>query len=97
LTQFDEGAVRAVLLENGDWDGGLSALAVPEAADARVRLVRGEVARGGLVPDAAAEAFAARIGPENVLTIAGGSHSPMRTRPEATTLALMRALEPGPG
>ena len=95
LTQFDEAAVRAVLTENGDWDGRLAALAAPEAAGARVRLIRGEVASGGLVPDAAAEAFAERIGPENVLTIAGGSHSPMRTRIEATTLALLRALEPG--
>ena len=95
LTLFDAAAVRAILTENGDWDGGLAALAAPEAAGARVRLIRGEVASGGLVPDAAAESFAARIGPENVLTVAGGSHSPMRTRIEATTLSLMRALEPG--
>ena len=95
LTQFDETAVRAILTENGDWDGGLGALADPSASRALVRLIRGEVATGGLVPDSAAEAFAARIGAENVMTIEGGPHSPQRTRIEATTLALLRALEPG--
>jgi pimeloyl-ACP methyl ester carboxylesterase len=95
LTQFDEAAVRAILTENGDWDGGLAALADPAASRAVVRLIRGEAATGGLVPDPAAEAFAARIGAENVITIAGGPHSPQRTRIEATTLALLRALEPG--
>lgn len=92
LTQFDVHAVRAVLTENGDWDGGLTGLADPAAVDAVVRVVRGEVRTGGLVPDAAAEAFAVRIGEENVLTIADGAHSPMRQKIEATVVALTRAL-----
>jgi pimeloyl-ACP methyl ester carboxylesterase len=94
LTQFDVAAVRAVLTQNGDWDGGLSGLLDPAAAGACIRLVRGEEASGGIVPETAAEAIAARIGLENVLTIAGGSHSPMRNRIEATTVALIRALTP---
>jgi len=94
LTQFDVAAVRAVLTENGDWDGGIAGLAEPAARDSLVRVVRGEVATGGLVPDAAAMAFAERLGPENVLTIADGAHSPMRLKIEATVLALTRALTP---
>jgi pimeloyl-ACP methyl ester carboxylesterase len=94
LTQFDEAAVRAVLTENGDWDGGLAALSEPAADGLCVRLVRGEVATGGLVPDPAAEAIARRIGDDNVVTIGGGSHSPMRQRIEATIVGLLRALEP---
>jgi pimeloyl-ACP methyl ester carboxylesterase len=95
LTQFDEPAVRSIATGNGDWDGGLAALAAPAAAEVAIRLVRGEPASGGLVSDVAAGQLAARIGPANVLTIRGGSHSPMRVRPEATSLALLRALEPG--
>jgi pimeloyl-ACP methyl ester carboxylesterase len=94
LTQFDEPAVRAILTQNGDWDGGLALLGDPAAAGLAVRLVRGEVARGGLVPDPAAEAIGEVIGPEHVLTIDGGIHSPMRNRLEATVVALLRALEP---
>ena len=94
LTQFDEAAVRAVLTENGDWDGGLADLSDPAAAGVAFRLVRGEPAFGGLVPDPAAVAFAARLGVAHVITIARGAHSPMRLRPEATVVALLRALEP---
>jgi pimeloyl-ACP methyl ester carboxylesterase len=95
LTQFDEDGVRAVLTENGDWDGGLSSLADPAAAGATVRVVRGDPATGGLVPDGVAEAFAARLGADRVITIARGAHSPMRDRPEVTVRALAMALEPG--
>jgi pimeloyl-ACP methyl ester carboxylesterase len=95
LTQFDVEAVRAVLTQNGDWDGGLSALADPAAAGATVRLIRGEPAWGGLIPDEAAAAFARRLGEANVITIPRGSHSPMRQQPERTTRELMRALQPG--
>jgi pimeloyl-ACP methyl ester carboxylesterase len=94
LTQFDEEAVRAVLTENGDWDGGLADLADPAADGIPVRIVRGEPAAGGLIPDAAAAALALLVGSPHVLTIRGGSHSPMRNRPETTVLALMRALQP---
>lgn len=92
LTSFDESAVRAVLLDNGDWDGGLAALADPRAAGVETWLVRGEPATGSMVPDGALPALAARIGPEHVLTVAGGPHSPQRTHPEATVVALLRAL-----
>lgn len=94
LTQFDEPAVRAILTRNGDWDGGLAALADPAAADVVVRIVRGDPAAGGLIPDAMAARLAKRVGTDNIFTIAGGSHAPMRTLPEATTLALLRALTP---
>jgi pimeloyl-ACP methyl ester carboxylesterase len=94
LTQFDVAAVRAVLTQNGDWDGGLAALSDPAAAGARVRLVRGDDAGGGMIPEAAAAAFRDLLGAENVITIPGGSHSPMRQKPEATAAALLRALEP---
>ena len=92
LTQFDEPAVRAILTQNGDWDGGLAALADPAAADVPTWLIRGEPVAGGLVPDAEAIRIAERIGADHVITIAGGSHSPMRHLAEATTLALLRAL-----
>jgi pimeloyl-ACP methyl ester carboxylesterase len=95
LTQFDQAAVRAVLTENGDWDGGLADMSDPAADGVAFRVIRGEPACGGLIPDAAAELLAERIGSEHVITIAGGTHSPARLLPEATTLALLRALEVG--
>jgi pimeloyl-ACP methyl ester carboxylesterase len=95
LTMFDEAAVRAVLLDNGDWDGGLGALRDPAAAGVETWVVRGEPAAGSLVPDAALPAFAQQIGAEHILTIAGGEHSPHRLLPEATVVALVRALRGG--
>jgi pimeloyl-ACP methyl ester carboxylesterase len=92
LTQFDEAAVRAVLLDNGDWDGGLAGLQHPAARDIEAWLVRGDPAAGSLVPDAALPQLMARVGSSRILTVVGGPHSPHRTRPEATTLALLRAL-----
>jgi pimeloyl-ACP methyl ester carboxylesterase len=92
LTQFDEPAVLAILTRNGDWDGGLAGLADPAAAGVPTWLVRGDPAAGGLIPDDAALRIARRIGIDHVITIAGGAHAPMRQRPEATALALMRAL-----
>jgi pimeloyl-ACP methyl ester carboxylesterase len=91
LTQLDESAVRAILTENGDWDGGVAALVAPQAAAARVRVVRGEPAFGGLLPDTAASLLAKRLGPTNVMTIARGTHSPMRQQPQATVAVLARA------
>jgi pimeloyl-ACP methyl ester carboxylesterase len=96
LTQFDEAAVRAVLTENGDWDGGMAALAGPAAAGVPTWLVRGEPAHGGLIPDEAAAGFIARLGADHVITIGGGAHSPMRQVPEATTLALLRSVADDP-
>jgi len=92
LTAFDEPAVRAILTQNGDWDGGLAALADPAAADAKIRLIRGDPEFGGYVHDAATAAFEARLGAGNVVTITGAPHSPQRTHPIETTRALLRAL-----
>jgi pimeloyl-ACP methyl ester carboxylesterase len=92
LTQVDEGAARAVLLRNGDWDGGLGDLGDEAAAGIDVWLVRGEPSTGSYVPEDAVPFFAARIGADHVLTVAGGPHSPQRTHPEATLVALRRAL-----
>jgi pimeloyl-ACP methyl ester carboxylesterase len=92
LTQVDEPAVRAVLTRNGDWDAGLAALADPAAREVPIRLIRGDPATGGMVPDAVVSAFVARLGAGNVATIAGGPHSPQRTHPVETTKALLAAL-----
>jgi pimeloyl-ACP methyl ester carboxylesterase len=94
LVDFDEPAVRAVLTEDQDWDGGLGALADPVADGVVIRLVRGDEASGGLIPDAVVRRFVERIGAANVETIDGGGHSPMRVRPVETTAALIRALRP---
>ena len=94
LTTLDEAAARAVLLENGDWDGGLAELRDPAAAGIDTWLVRGEPATGGYVSADAAAAFEAVIGAGHVLTIAGGSHSPQRSHPTETIAAFLQALNP---
>jgi pimeloyl-ACP methyl ester carboxylesterase len=93
LTQFDEAAVRDILTKNGDWDGGLGALADPAAQAVPVWLIRGDPANGGYVPDELLPDYAARIGAERIITIAGAPHSPHRTHPEALVAAVLRALE----
>jgi pimeloyl-ACP methyl ester carboxylesterase len=95
LTQLDEAAARSVLLDNGDWDGGLADLLDPAAADIPVHVVRGDPTAGGLLPDAWLAAFESRIGAGRVATITGGGHSPHRMQPEATAAAILAALEPG--
>ena len=92
LLQVDVDAARAILLDNGDWDGGLADLSDPAADGIPTWIVRGEVAAGSLVPDAVLPAFAARVGASHILTIAGGSHAPQRMTFEALTVALLRAL-----
>ena len=92
LTQLDEVAARSILLDNGDWDGGLADLSDPAADGVPTWIVRGDPATGSLVPDAAIPGFAARIGTDHILTLAGAPHAPQRTHPEATTVALLRAL-----
>ncbi len=93
LTQLDPDAALAVLLRNGDWDGGLADLAHPAASGIPLWVVRGDPAAGGLLPDAALPAFLVRAGPDHVLTIPGAAHSPQRIHPVETTAALLRALE----
>jgi len=51
LTEFDVECVRAVLLQNGTWDAGMSALRHPDARGVRVTLICGEWSSGGLIPD----------------------------------------------
>ena len=92
LVRLDANAALAVLLDNGDWDGGLADLSEPAADGLDIWLVRGDPAAGGYVPDAVLPAFAARIGDDHMLTLAGAPHAPQRTHPEATTAALLEAL-----
>lgn len=92
LTQVDEAAARAIVLENGDFDGGLAALAHPAARDIPVWIIRGEFAQGGMIPDEDVPALAVRVGADHITTIAGAPHSPQRTHPEATVLAILHAL-----
>jgi len=91
LTEFSAAAVLAVLIQNGDYDAGIAALRRGGAADA-VWLIRGEWDTGGLIPEGAVPAIEAQLGADHVITIAGGPHSPQRTHPEATVLAILRAL-----
>jgi pimeloyl-ACP methyl ester carboxylesterase len=95
LTRFDEQAVLTVLVENGDWDAGVAAIGDSVAVGVRIWYIRGEEATGGFIPDAKVAELTARVGADHVLTIVGGPHSPQRTHPEATTLAILRALEAG--
>ena len=91
---LDFEAARSVLLDNGDWDGGLGDLRAPAAHGLDIWLVRGEPDTGGYVDDLAARAFAEVIGDDHVVTIAGGPHSPQRTHPVETVAAFLRALGP---
>jgi pimeloyl-ACP methyl ester carboxylesterase len=93
LTQFDPEAVLAVLLRNGDWDSGMAALRDPRAAGVSAWLIRGEWDTGCLIPDLALPGIVAQLGGNHVITIEGAPHSPQRTHPEATVVALLRALD----
>jgi pimeloyl-ACP methyl ester carboxylesterase len=93
LTQVDEMAARSVVLDNGDWDGGLADLGDPAASGIPVWIVRGDPAAGGYLPDAWLPRFAAVIGPDRIHTVHDGPHSPHRTHPVEVTAAILRALE----
>jgi pimeloyl-ACP methyl ester carboxylesterase len=92
LTEFTPRLVLDVLLQNGDWDGGLAALRDERAAGIPVWLIRGDWDAGGFIPDFKVPEIEAQLGEDHVVTIAGGPHSPQRTHPEATVLAILRAL-----
>ena len=92
LTELDEAAARAIVLENGDWDGGLAGLADRAALTVDTWLIKGVEAHGCYVPDLAIPAFVARLGADHILTVKDGPHSPMRMLVEATLVALLRAL-----
>jgi pimeloyl-ACP methyl ester carboxylesterase len=93
MMAVDVVAARSIVLDNGDWDAGLAALADPAAAGIPVWLIRGEPAAGGLTLDWAAAVYAERYGSDHVITIPGAPHSPQRTHLEATVAAILRALD----
>jgi pimeloyl-ACP methyl ester carboxylesterase len=93
LTQVDEMAARSVVLDNGDWDGGLSSLQDPAAAGTPVWIVRGDPAAGSYLPDEWLPRFEAVIGPDRTHTVHDGPHSPHRTHPVEVTAAILHALE----
>jgi pimeloyl-ACP methyl ester carboxylesterase len=92
LTEFNPDAVVAVLLENGDWDAGMAGARQALAAGVPVWIIRGEWDTGCFIPDTLVPKLQAQIGREHVITIRGAPHSPQRTHPEATLVALLRAL-----
>jgi pimeloyl-ACP methyl ester carboxylesterase len=93
LTEFNPGLVLDVLLKNGDWDAGMAALRDPNARGVGVWLIRGEWSTAGLIPDSKVPSIERQLGVDHVITIAGGTHSPQRTHPEATLFAILRALQ----
>ena len=96
VMQLDFEAARSVVLDNGDWDGGLSHLRAAAADDIDTWLIRGDPAFGSYVDDDAAAEFAELLGADHVVTIPGSPHSPQRTHPVETVEAILRALEAGP-
>jgi pimeloyl-ACP methyl ester carboxylesterase len=92
LTEFTPQLVLDVLLKNGDWDGGMAALRDPAAAGVDAWLIRGEWSAGGFIPDFKLPAIERQLGADHVVTIVGAPHSPQRTFPEATLLAILRAI-----
>jgi pimeloyl-ACP methyl ester carboxylesterase len=92
VMELDFDAAKAVVLENGDWDGGLRYLREPAAAGIHTWLIRGDPSTGGYVDDEAAQAFGVLIGADHVITIADAPHSPQRTHPAETTAAILQAL-----
>jgi pimeloyl-ACP methyl ester carboxylesterase len=92
LIQLDVAAARAVLLENGDWDGGLADLSDPSASGIPTWIVRADPTAGGYLPDDRLPGFAALVGADHILTLGGAPHAPQRTHPFETTRALLHAL-----
>ena len=92
LTEFDADAVLAVLLQNGDWDAGLSALARSEAKGIPAWLIAGEWASGCFIPDPAIRVIRRQLGTDRVIVIRGAPHSPQRTHPQQTVDAILRAF-----
>jgi len=92
LTEFNPQLVLDVLLKNGDWDAGMGALRHPDAAASEAWLIRGEWDFGGFIPDSRVARIEQHLGADHVITIEGAPHSPQRTHPEATVLAILHAL-----
>jgi pimeloyl-ACP methyl ester carboxylesterase len=92
LTEFNPQLVLDVLLKNGDWDAGMAALRTPKADASDIWLIRGEWEAGGFIPDSRVPRIEQQLGADHVITIEGAPHSPQRTHPEATVLALLHAI-----
>jgi len=92
LVQLDLDAARAILLDNGDWDGGLEDLSDPAAWGVPTWIVRGDPLTGGLLLDEHLPALSRRIGPDHVITLTGAPHAPQRTHATDLVGALLRAL-----
>jgi pimeloyl-ACP methyl ester carboxylesterase len=92
LIEFHPDAVLAVLLENGDWDAGMAGARESLGAGVPVWVIRGEWDTGCLIPDALVPKLEKELGRDHVITIRDAPHSPQRTHPEATLVALLRAL-----
>jgi hypothetical protein len=92
LTEFNPQLVLDVLLGNGPWDAGMAALRTPLADRSDVWLIRGEWKTGGFIPESRVARIEQQLGRDHVITIQGGPHSPQRTHPAATVLAILRAI-----
>ena len=92
LIQLDVPAARAILLDNGDWDGGLADLSHPSAQGIPTWIIRADPAVGGYLPDDRVPALEALVGADHVLTLEGAPHAPQRTHASETTKALLHAL-----
>ncbi|MEX1170664.1 MAG: alpha/beta hydrolase [Chloroflexota bacterium] len=92
LVQLDLDAARSILLDNGDWDGGLADLAEASAAGVPTWVIRADPATGGLLPEDRLAAFESLLGSDRVITMTGAPHAPQRTHPADTVRALLRAL-----
>jgi pimeloyl-ACP methyl ester carboxylesterase len=92
LSQVDHGAARAILLDNGDWDGGLEDLSDPTAQAIPTWIIRGDPLAGGLLPDAALPGLRAIVGGDHVITLRGAPHAPQRTHAAELVAALLTTL-----
>jgi len=92
ILAMDPAAVRSILVDNGDWDGGLADLTDPAAAGIPLAIVRGEPAHGSLTPDAYLDELRRRLGSVRIATIAGAGHSPLRDDPVATISVILAAM-----
>jgi pimeloyl-ACP methyl ester carboxylesterase len=92
LSQVNPVAARAILLDNGDWDGGLADLSEPVARGVPTWIVRGDPLAGGLLPDAGLDPLRALVGADHVITLTGAPHAPQRTHARQLVAGLLAAL-----
>ena len=92
LSQLNVAAARAILLDNGDWDGGLEDLSDPAAAGVSTWIIRGDPLTGSLLPDEGLAPLRGRVGADHVITLPGAPHAPQRTHAAPLVAALLTAL-----